>query len=252
MKYLEGLGLREWQQLLAQPDRVPVGARKRELIIESIFRAEQELADDNIGYFIENFAPTDQWRILAHYFDRASYFDIEISGPTYPVVTAIACYHRGELHSFLRGENLDDFLALLEDVELLVSFNGASFDVPMILNAFHIPSLPCPHLDLRWVCYHGNIRGGLKSIEQRLGIIRPPDLQGVDGEEAIWLWQSWRSTGNLAAREKLRRYCGADAISLQFVAARVLEDRGVRFDTLANDPWAALDAIAREGKPLAP
>ena len=245
LKFLEQSGLRDWKTLLEEPQRIPVSARNRERIVGDILRAEQALAEDDIAYFVENFSRRDHWRILGQYFDRASYFDIEISGPAMLVVTAIACYHRGEAMTFLRGENLDDFLALLDDVDLLVSFNGDSFDVPMILNAYRIPSLPCPHLDLRWVCYHGQLKGGLKHIERHLGIIRPPDLQGVDGEEAIWLWSAWKTRGDLRARAKLERYCAADAVSLKSVAAKVLGHFGARLDDIDEDPWRALDALSK-------
>jgi len=244
LKFLEQAGLRDWKHLLDEPQRIPVSARNRERIVGDILRAEQALAEEDIAYFVQTLSRRDHWRILSHYFDRASYFDIEISGPTMPVVTAIACYHRGVARTFLRGENLDEFLELLEDVDLLVSFNGDSFDVPMILNAYRIPTLPCPHLDLRWVCYHGQLKGGLKLIERHLGIIRPPDLQGVDGEEAIWLWSAWKSRGDIRARAKLERYCAADAVSLKAVAAKVLGHMGARIEDTDNDPWLALDKLA--------
>ncbi|MFH0909311.1 MAG: ribonuclease H-like domain-containing protein [bacterium] len=244
LKFLEQAGLRDWKHLLDQPQRIPVSARNRERIVGEILRAEQALAEEDIAYFVENLSRRDHWRILGQYFDRASFFDIEISGPTMPVVTAIACYHRGVARTFLRGENLDDFLALLEAVDLLVSFNGDSFDVPMIRNAYRIPTLPCPHLDLRWVCYHHQLKGGLKHIERHLGIIRPPDLQGVDGEEAIWLWSAWKARGDVRAREKLERYCAADAVSLKAVAARVLGDMGARVEDAGENPWLALNALA--------
>jgi uncharacterized protein YprB with RNaseH-like and TPR domain len=188
----------------------------------------QALEHEDWPALIREFETRDHWRILARHADRASYFDIETSGmEADSVVTLIVCYHQGRLHRFLRGENLDHFLDLLEEVELLVSFNGTTFDVPRVESAFHIPALPCPHVDLRWMCYHLGMSGGLKPIETRMGIKRPADLEGVGGEEAVWLWHRWDGHRDDTARRELERYCCADVLTLRIVAAHVLQAHGV-------------------------
>ena len=83
------------------------------------------------AYFTARLPSREQWRVLAHWFDRASFFDIETSGlDADSIVTLVCCYHRGQPLRFLADENLDDFLDLLDEIRLLVSFNGASFEVP--------------------------------------------------------------------------------------------------------------------------
>jgi len=157
----------------------------------------------------------------------------------------ICCCHKGKLLPFVRGENLDDFLELLDDIELLISFNGSSFDVPQLLDLWHIPALPCPHIDLRWVCYHCELRGGLKAIEQQLTIDRPPDLAGLDGADAVWLWERYRETDDEAARAQVIRYCAADVVTLQLVAAEALRLKGFDIVTPSADAlWRLLDGFA--------
>ena len=171
------------------------------------------MADDDIQYFVETFHSQDKWRILSQYLDRCSYFDIETTGLEYDdTITLIVCWHRGKLHTFVEHENLDDFLDLLDDVELLVSFNGSTFDVPRVLDGFHIPELPCPHVDLRWPCYYADLPGGLKQITSHLGLERPADLQDADGSLAVELWSQWQLQKNAEARELLIRYCAADVL----------------------------------------
>ena len=129
-------------------------------------------------------------------------------------ITVIVCWHGGKLHTFVEHENLDDFLDLLDEVKLLASFNGSSFDVPRILASFHIPELPCPHLDLRWPFYHRGLIGSLKDIAREAGVSRPVDLADADGMLAVQLWDCWAMQQNRAARDQLLRYCAADVLML--------------------------------------
>ena len=185
------------------------------------------LANDEIRYFVEKFHPKDKWRILAEYRQRTSYFDIETIGLEHDArISVIVVWHRGQLHQFVEHENLDDFLDLLDHVDLLASFNGSSFDVPRVLDAFHIPELPCPHLDLRWLCFHHGFQGGLKEISSRLGIRRPHDLANADGELAIRLWQRWDHFQDRPARDLLLRYCCADVLLLVILAEQLSDKSG--------------------------
>ena len=186
------------------------------------------LEADDVAYFSSRLPPLEQWRVLAHWFEQASYFDIETSGlEADSIVTLVCCFHGERPLRFLAGENLDDFLDLLESVKLLVSFNGASFDVPRVLDRFHIPELPCAHVDLRWLCHHAGWRGGLKKIERALGLRRPADLEGLGGAEAVWLWQAWSERGDERAKRTLERYCSADTVMLKLLAGRLCALHGV-------------------------
>ena len=206
-------GIRTWHDALSNAERIPDSLRRD--VTDECKRCIQALSDRNIEYFTDTLHIRDRWRILTEFHSEASYFDIETTGLEYDSsVTVIVCWHKNQLHTFVENENLDDFLDLLDDIRLLVSFNGSSFDVPRLLQTFHIPEIPCPHLDLRWACYHRGLHGGLKEITTTLGVHRPKDLTDVDGDIAIQLWQKWISQGNEAARSQLLRYCAADVILL--------------------------------------
>ncbi len=190
--------------------------------------------------------PTEADR-LAACFARAAFFDIETAGlATGSPVTLIVGLRAGDLHTFVRGENLDDFLPWVEEVELLVSFNGATFDVPRVLDHFRVPRLRCPHLDLRTLTRGAGLRGGLKKIEQELGIERPADLQGMTGEDAEWLWRAWEKDGDRAARDRLIRYCQADVVGLRELAARLLERLGRPVEGALPAPVSVPPAAIRE------
>jgi uncharacterized protein YprB with RNaseH-like and TPR domain len=175
---------------------------------------------------------------LARAFDRAAYFDIETEGlQTGSRVTMIACLLGDRLEVFVRGENLDDFLGRLDDAELAVTFNGTTFDVPRIVDAFRIQTFPRPHLDLRAACKAKGWKGGLKPIERMLGIERPSDIRGMTGEDADWMWRAWEKDRDETIRARLIRYCAADVVALRQLAGRLL-DRDV------EPGFSLLDRIA--------
>lgn len=237
---IKAYGIRTWQEALQHTDDIPVPKRNIHSIMDELMQCQSALERQDIQFLIERLPVKEHWRILGSYKDQATYFDIETSGLSCDAyVTVVVCYHQGQLRHFVQGENLDDFLDILEDVQLLVSFNGASFDVPQLLRAWHIPELNCPHIDLRWQCYHQQKRGGLKQIETQMGIERPTELRDVDGLEAVWLWQRWKYKQDCAAREKLIRYCAADVVSLKLITDMLMQEKGVavEFDAKAHDLW---------------
>lgn len=220
---LKALGLHTWSDCISRAETLPFSAVKRTAFLRQIEESQTALTSHDIGYLVHRFPIKEHWRILASYFDQATFFDIETTGLSSfdSIITLIVAYHKGQLHTFLFQENLDDFLALVEQSQLLVAFNGNSFDIPFIERAFNIPDIGCPFIDLRWICYHLEYRGGLKSIEKRLGIARPGEIESIDGFEAVSLFLDWQN-GDLTAKDKLVAYCQADVLSSYLVANEIL------------------------------
>ena len=232
-----------WEKVLRYPSLIPQRlSRNSTRLLAELKRCQEALKEKDLATLVGSLVIRDHWRILAEYYRDISYFDLETDGLGHGASVVVAViYHRGELLYFVRGENLDDFLDLLEEVKLLVSFNGASFDIPMLCKTWNIPELPCPHIDLRWQSYHFGLSGGLKQIERKLGIKRPRGLRGVDGFEAVMLWERWSEGGDIKAKEKLLRYCAADVLSLAAINSLLLSEKcGRKFFTLKQDLWAEI------------
>ena len=228
---LNQCGIKTWHDAVNEPERI--SATLRDEVIAECESCLAALDRGDLGFFTDRFDPADRHLILTEFSDVASYFDIETTGLEYDdSITVIACWHQGQMHSFVEGENLDDFLDLLDEIQLLVSFNGSTFDVPRVLDTFHIPELPCPHLDLRWACHHRGLTGGLKQATVSLGLQRPSDLVDADGALAVRLWQRWRHQKDEHARQLLIRYCAADVLLLQPLA-----------EYLANKPMSDLATL---------
>lgn len=246
LRQLQESGLHDWHSVLNHPEQIPFHQRLRDNLLAEIDRCAQALQDNDIHYLAHRLHPHDQWRLLGHFFHQASFFDIETTGlGPYDSISLIVCHHRGRIYHFMEDEGLEGFLDLLEEVQLLVSFNGASFDVPRLLDQFHIPNIPCPHVDARWVCYHGKYVGGLKAIARRMGIESPSDVRGLDGFDAVVLWNRWNRIRDATAKRLLLRYCYADVILLLMVAAQLVMLQGCQLQLPdAADLWAQADSVA--------
>lgn len=213
-------GIQNWQMALECPELLPLSPKKTESLLLELNNLKEDLEASRWERLVEKLPNKEHWRVLIDRQSECSYFDIETDGLSMyeGAPTVICCLHRGQMHTFIQGENLDDFPDLLLEVDQLVSFNGASFDVPYVQCYFNIPTLPCAHVDLRWICHHKGFKGGLKSIEKELGLTRDDDIHGVDGLEAVWLWERYDRYGDVSALKRLVKYCQADVWGLEVLA----------------------------------
>lgn len=239
-------GIASWQDLPAECPATLTGLRSA---WPAIIAARQEnlqacLAED-WQFFAQRLAGQERWRLLAAAWEQAVFLDIETTGLNYqPEVTVISCWDGRELRLFVRNENLADFLEYAAGVRLFVTFNGALFDLPVLRQEFHRPEISAAaHLDMRWICRQAGYERGLKSVERQLAVQRPQDLQETNGEEAVYLWHHWHRHRLSSARQKLLRYCAADTIALQKVAALLLQQYGCPqpIRTLPADIWSGLN-----------
>jgi uncharacterized protein YprB with RNaseH-like and TPR domain len=158
----------------------------------------------------------EAWRLARTFPGRTVYLDIETTGLSVDAdaVTCIGTSDGREVRAFIRGRDLDRFPEALEGAALLVTYNGASFDLPVLRRAFPVVDFArFHHIDLRYPLRRLGVRGGLKGAERQLGIARPEELAGVDGFMAVLLWQEHRA-GNPTALDTLVRYCLEDVVNL--------------------------------------
>lgn len=102
----------------------------------------------------------------------------------------------------------------MEGTEQMFTYNGSRFDVPFIRTHFG-PDLGLmhPHIDLMYKCWDYNLRGGFKKVLRQLGISR--ETEGMNGLDAIWLWQQYKRSHNQAALNQLLRYNRDDIVNLK-------------------------------------
>jgi len=190
-----------------------------------------------------SFRQRDHWRFYRHFSERAVFCDIETTGtdPASSLVTVIGLYVPGEgPRVFIDGFNLDRFPETLARFEILVTFNGSSFDVPFLKRAFPDLRLPPAHIDLRWLCREIDLKGGLKQIEKSIGLARHEDVKGFSGAEAVVLWQRFIRHHDPSSLRLLVRYNLEDTVNLERLLLHCINRM------YARHPFLGLDALAEE------
>ena len=210
-------GITHWDAF--EPE--PVGPTTADRIETFIDEGRRRLADDDVAYFDEQFPSGERWRVYETFADRACFFDIETTGldEHRNQVTTVSFHQGGETGTLVAGDDLtaERLRATVGDADLLVTFNGKRFDVPFLEANFDV-DLDLPHLDLMYTCKQIGLSGGLKQIEQDIGIERDrPDLSGRD---AVRLWKE-HERGEDGSLETLISYNREDAVNLRTLADTV-------------------------------
>jgi uncharacterized protein len=115
-----------------------------------------------------------------------------------------------------------EFPEALADVDVLVTFNGTQFDLPVLKAFFPDLILPPLHLDLRFILARLGYRGGLKRLEPLFGIYRAPEVAGLNGFDAVLLWDRFQR-GDLTARKLLLQYNEEDVLNLETLMEQAFE-----------------------------
>ncbi len=206
-------GIRTWADFLSS--KKPVISTGRDPLVR--IQLEESIKNrSNIYFFAERLSKSDHWRIFNGFRDRAVYLDIETSGmyPGGDEITVIGLYNGHDVHTFVNGRNMSGFEQAIASYDLVITFNGGSFDLPFIRQSFPGISLPPAHIDLRFLLRRLGYRGGLKYIEKRFGISRDPEIDGMDGYDAVRLWHAYQ-WGNKSALDLLIKYNAADIVNLK-------------------------------------
>jgi uncharacterized protein YprB with RNaseH-like and TPR domain len=211
-------GLLTWPDFLSTRSVDRIGPARKARYDAQVAKAIEQYAEDDSRYFGVIVPPRDHWRLYEWLRPRTAYLDIETD--SFGCITVVGLYGHGRMTSFVRGESLDGrrLGEVLRQYDLLVTFSGTTFDLPMLLGQY--PDLPLdqPHVDLCLLGRRLGYRGGLKAVERQVGIVRPEALNGMCGNDAVRSWNRWRHSRDEAARALLLRYNEADCVNLEPLA----------------------------------
>ncbi|ULA58022.1 MAG: RNaseH2 domain-containing protein [Nitrospira sp.] len=213
-----GEGACTWDDFVSTRDLDGLSAARKSLFDHRIIEAQDRFARQDSHYFAKTLAARHQWRLYEWLRERALYLDIETD--SFGQITVVGLYGRGLYTALMRNESLS-LLRLreaLSQYDLLVTFCGSTFDLPMLRAQFSDLTFGQPHIDLCGIGRQLGYRGGLKSIERQMGISRMPMLQGFSGEDAVRQWNRWRHQRDESARDLLLAYNEADCVNLQPLA----------------------------------
>ncbi len=212
-RQLWAAGVRRWADFPAGPE-VGLSARLDGRVRRAVAQAREALDCGDADRLAAMVPRRERWRLYAAFADDAAFLDIETDGAD--LVTAVGVLDREGPRSFLRGRDLDRFPGATARWKVIVTFNGLSFDVPILRRAFPGWRPPRAHVDLRHLWGRLGHQGGLKLLESATGVGRPEHLHGVDGWEAVRLWQR-HCAGEPGALQRLAEYNLYDAVNLRML-----------------------------------
>ncbi|NQU11336.1 ribonuclease H-like domain-containing protein [bacterium] len=195
---------------------LPLPAHRTPPFRRAIAASADHLATGNPDYFYERLPSDEQWRLFPQFNSSVAYLDIETTGLSAPAdyITTIVVYDGRTIRHYVNGRNLAEFGRDVRQYQVLVTYNGKTFDLPFIRRSLGL-ALNQAHIDLRYVLASLGIRGGLKGCERQLGLPRDPALADVDGFFAVLLWEEFQRSGNPRALETLLAYNTIDVLNLQ-------------------------------------
>lgn len=214
-------GIGNWNAFL-EAGTVKGFSREKKTAGDDVLRASQRALHRGESTFFLSLPSAQHWRLYPSFQDDAVFVDIETSWRG--DVTVLGVYDGKKVKQFVRGENLNA-RAVKEHVDgkILVTYNGASFDLPVLRRCFGAAAVAqVPHFDTMHLARKLGYRGGLKALEVSLGIRRPESVAGMSGADALTLWEQYRKTGDEEHLTTLLAYNEEDIVNLQTVAKQLV------------------------------
>lgn len=192
-RHIGGIGpLRERQLWLAGVSdwsRVPpsgdlLAPRLDGKLREGVRLSQERFAAGDVEWFARALPQTEHWRLLPWVLPDAGFLDIEAADDKVTVIGVMDARGIASLRD-------PEALALrARPWKALVTFNGTAFDLPILKRVLPHWRPPLAHVDLHHVTQRLREKGGLKAIEPRFGLYRPPHLARLSGLDAVALWRA--------------------------------------------------------------
>ncbi|MBN1678133.1 MAG: ribonuclease H-like domain-containing protein [Candidatus Thermoplasmatota archaeon] len=211
-------GVLTWDDFEAESRIKGISEESKSRMDDELEIARARLEAHDSSYFARKVSRREHWRCLSDFGRSVAFVDIETTGLSlWSPITVLGVFDGRRMHTLLRGRDLNtrNVKALLGSVEIIVTYNGAGFDLPIIEAQFPGAVPAVPHVDLRYPLRRLGLTGGLKRIERELGLERDRRLEYMTGEDAVYLWRLWEREGKRNALELLMEYNEADCRNLK-------------------------------------
>jgi uncharacterized protein len=213
-------GCEDWDAFLSAKATFATGSADKGEVRSLIERSCAALDGREHQFFARSLGLRESWRAYEAFKDSCVYLDIETDGR---FVTTIGMYDGASFECLLKGENLENFRDAISRFSMIVTFCGGSFDLPVLEKCFRGLVFDQIHVDLCPILRKVGLRGGLKKIEKEVGIVRPPEVEGLSGLDAVILWRRHVGLHDDAALEKLIAYNREDCVNLRRLAEVAFE-----------------------------
>ena len=214
-------GIHDWDSFLRAKSIKGLSRHRKLYYDRKILNARKALYNFDSNYFLDLLPQSEMWRLYDFFKEDAVFLDIETTGlGKENDITVFGLYDGINTKIMIKGINLNYNILKkeLEKHKLIVTFNGASFDLPFIEKRYPglIPKIP--NFDVKSITSRLGLKGGLKNIEKELGIKRTSIIEKFYGGDALTLWKMYRATGDEYYLNLLVEYNEYDIINLKSVA----------------------------------
>ncbi|HKV23183.1 MAG TPA: ribonuclease H-like domain-containing protein [Candidatus Acidoferrum sp.] len=213
-----------------------VGARIQKRLDEYIPASRKAILQRNAAFFERLSTLGEAWRVFPEFADQCVYLDIETTGlsTVFDRITVVGLYDGRKYKVFVDGENLDELPGHVKQYSVVVTFNGATFDLRFLRLRFPELVLPPIHIDLRWITRKLGFKGGLKAVEEKFGLKRANEVEDISGYDATVLWAK-HLRGEKGALEQLIQYNTEDVVHLKAIME-------IAYDKLCEKTTAYLES----------
>ena len=215
-------GIHDWDSFLKKENIKGLSKSRKLYYDRKIIDARRALFNSDSSYFLNVMPQAETWRLYNFFREDAVFLDIETTGLSKldDDITVFGLYDGLNTKTMIKGINMDyhGLKKELSKYKLIVTFNGASFDIPFIEKRYPGLLPKVPNFDVRSITGRLGLTGGLKNIEKELNLARKEIIKDFHGGDAVTLWRMYRATGNEDYLNLLVEYNEYDIVNLKKVA----------------------------------
>ncbi len=228
-------GVLTWNDFLNSNTIEFISMNNKKIYDGVLLNLNVELEKGNTKYLSRKIKRREHWRLFEKFKDSAVCLDIETNGfmpDKGGYVTLVGLYNGYDYKCFIRNINLNplELKKELSNYRILITYFGTGFDVPFLLRTMNGLEFDIPHFDTCFCSRKIGFKGGLKKLEVALGIERAQSVQGMNGYDAVKLWEHY-CNGSNEALDLLILYNREDTVNLfktaEFLYHELKEQTGI-------------------------
>ncbi|MDA8169706.1 MAG: ribonuclease H-like domain-containing protein [Nitrospiraceae bacterium] len=210
-------GILRWGDFLGASSIGFVSQPRKEIYDRHLAEAERRLSHGDSDFFAQSLRQREHWRLYEIFKGEALCLDIETNGwqpAAGGYVTVVGLYDGYDYRAYVKGNGLNAGTLEKEfsNYRYLITFFGSGFDMPFLKQSLGV-SFHGAHFDLCFGARKLGLNGGLKRLEETLGIARDESVKGMDGYDAVKLWRHAKH-GSRDALDLLVAYNRQDTVNL--------------------------------------